>query len=130
MNMFNILLLCILVGVIMFDVIFHHDFAQRIRRAEMKARRAQAECSQLRAELQTALQQDEARHSVQCLLRDQRIMELKAKNQELINHYEQQLLDQEAKHKITGEIARKLWANEKAASEIGASETAKGIYAE
>lgn len=129
MNMFNILLLCILVGVIMFDVIFHHDFAQRIRRAEMKARRAQAECSQLRAELQTALQQDEARHTMQCLLRDQQIMELKEKNKELINRYEQQLRAQEAKHKTIGEIAQRLWNKEKAASELEPTETAKGIYA-
>lgn len=129
MNMFNILLLCILVGVIMFDVIFHHDFAQRIRRAEMKARRAQAECSQLRAELQTALQQDEARHAMQCLLRDQQIMELKEKNKELINRYEQQLRAQEAKRKTIGEIAQRLWNKEKAASELEPTETAKGIYA-
>lgn len=129
MNMYNILLLCILVGVIMFDVIFHHDFAQRIRRAEMKARRAQAECSQMSAELQAALQRDVATSSLRDLIRDQQIMELKEKNKELIDRYEQQLRAQEAKHKMIGEIAQKLWNKEKAASELEPTETAKGIYA-
>ena len=130
MNMYNILLLCILVGVIMFDVIFHHDFAQKIRRAEIKARRAQAECSQMRAELQAALQRDEAMRSLQCLIRDQKIMDLETNNKDLITYYEEKLRAQEAKHKILEEIAHKLWNNEKAASELESSETAKGIYAE
>lgn len=129
MNMFNILLLCILIGVIMFDVIFHHDFAQRIRRAEIKARRAQAECSQMRAELQAALQRDEAMRSLRDMIRDQQIVDLEAKNKDLVDYYEEKLRAQEGKHKMVEEIAQKLWNKEKAASELEPTETAKGIYA-
>lgn len=129
MNMFNILLLCILVGLIMVDVIVWHDFRQKIHRAEIKARRALAECSQMSAELQAALQWDVATSSLRDLIRDQQIMELKEKNKELINRYEQQLRAQEAKRKMIEAIAQKLWNKEKAASELEPTETAKGIYA-
>lgn len=130
MNMYNILLLCILVGVIMVDVIVWHDFRQNIRRAEMKARRAQAECSQMRAELQAAQQRDVAVRSLWDLNLDQKIVDLEAKNKDLVGYYEEKLRAQEAKHKMLEDIAQQLWNKEKAASEIGASETAKGIYAE
>lgn len=127
MNMFNILLLCILVGVIMVDVIVWHDFRQNIRRAEIKARRAQAECSQMRAELQAALQRDVATRSLRDLIRDQQIVDLEAKNKDLVGYYEEKLRAQEAKHKMIGEIAQQLWNKEKAASELEPTETAKGI---
>lgn len=130
MNMFNILLLCILVGVIMVDVIVWHDFRQDIRRAEIKARRALAECGQMRAELQAAQQRDVAVRSLWDLNRDQKIVDLEAKNKDLVGYYEEKLRAQEGKHKMIEEIAQQLWNKEKAASEIGASETAKGIYAE
>lgn len=130
MNMYNILLLCILVGVIMVDVIVWHDFRQNIRRAEIKARRALAECSQMRAELQAAQQRDVAVRSLWDLNRDQKIVDLEAKNKDLVGYYEEKLRAQEAKHKMIGEIAQQLWNKEKAASELEPSETAKGIYAE
>lgn len=129
MNMFNILLLCILVGVIMVDVIVYHDFRQKIHRAEIKARRALAECSQMSAELQAALQRDVATRSLRDLIRDQQIVDLEAKNKDLVGYYEEKLRAQEGKHKMIEEIAQRLWNKEKAASELEPTETAKGIYA-
>ena len=109
MNIVNVLLLVLLVGVIIFDSIMQNGLREKLRRADIEVMRFQAETRRLEVELQTALQRDEAKRSHQCLIRDQRIKDLEAENKAIIAHYEDRLRNQEAEHKILEDMARKIW---------------------
>ena len=109
MNIVNVLLLVLLVGVIIFDSIMQNGLREKLRRADIEVMRFQAENRRLEGELQTALQRDEAKRSHQCLIRDQKIKALEEKNKALAAYYEEKLRVQEAEHKILEEMASKIW---------------------
>lgn len=109
MNIVNVLLLVLLVGVIIFDSIMQNGLREKLRRADIEVMHHQAECRRLEGELQTALQRDEARRSHQCLIRDQQIKELKEKQKETVAYYEEQLRNKEAENQILEEMAKKIW---------------------
>lgn len=83
MNMVNVLLLALLVGVMIFDSIMQSGLREKLRRADIEVMRMQAERNRMEAELHSVLRREENKRYHQCKVRDERIKELEARYQTL-----------------------------------------------
>lgn len=107
MNLINVLLLILLVGVIIFDSIMQSVLREKLRRADIEVMRLRGERDRMGAELHAALRREETKRYHQRTVRDERIKELEAKYVRTVNEYEEKLRIQEDRYQTLADISNK-----------------------
>ncbi len=107
MNMINVLLLALLVGVMIFDSIMQSGLREKLRRADIEVMRMQSERNRMETELHAAMRREENKRSHQRKVQDETIKELKVKYLETVHEYEEKLRVLEARYQTLADISNK-----------------------
>ena len=111
MNMINVLLIALLVGVIIFDSIMQKGLREKLRRADIEVMRLQGKCIRLADQLNAMLRRAETKRTHQRTIRDERIKELEARFVQTVKEYEEKLRVQEARYQSLADISNKALAD-------------------
>lgn len=107
MNIVNVLLLVLLVGVIIFDSIMQNGLREKLRRADIEVMRMQADRNQMEAELHSVLRREENKRTHQRKVQDETIKELKMKYLNTVHEYEEKLRVLESRYQTLADISNK-----------------------